>query len=153
MPIRKLTLGADWETPKLIASCPDLKDLILQGPLPMLCLDVAVEQEREAWILQYRTNLARLLSRRAGRIRFEGNGTFFEVAELIGCGEGVDMWEVLELIEDLRDRCKGVALLTKWKASHDGEEEVGAWVVRVGYTTGGVVTARLLRRGEEHDGS
>lgn len=60
-------------------------------------------------MLQYRTNLARLLSKKGGKIRFEGNGTFYEKAELLGSGELVDTWEVIELIEIIRDRCGGVA--------------------------------------------
>lgn len=150
VPIRKMTLGSSWETPKLIANCPDLMRLTLEGEARDLCHDVAVEQSRDAWILQYRTNLARLLSRRNGRIMFEGNGTFFERAEIIGSGDSVDTWEVLELITELKTRCGGVALLSKWKKAHDGEEEeCGPWVVRIGFLEGGVVTARLLRRYED----
>jgi hypothetical protein len=151
VPIRKLTLGEFWETPQLIANCPELKYLRIMGAAPNLCHDVAAEQEREAWILQYRTNLARLLGRRNGCLRLEGNKTFFEIVEIIGCGDPVDTWEVLELIDELRDGCRGVALLSKWKSSYESEEEVGAWIVRIGYTQGGVVTAKLVRRRDDFD--
>ena len=125
-------------------------DLTIQGEKPDLCHDVAMEENRDAWILQYRTNLARLLGRRGGRIRFVGNGTFFEIAEIIGCGDAVETMEVLELIKELKHRCAGVAVLSKWKKEYDSEEEeVGPWVVKIGYESGGPVTARLVRRCED----
>lgn len=41
--------------------------------------------------------------------------------------------------------------MTKWKARHDEEEVVDSWIVRIGYSVGGIVTARLVRRVEEPD--
>jgi hypothetical protein len=151
--IRKLSLkGYDsLETPKIIASCPDLRYLCISRAAFTASLDVAYKQYKHAWILQYKTNLPRLLGRNRSRIRFEGNGTFYDIFEVFGCGEPVDTDEVVDLVEGLKDRCRQVAYLTHRFAKLEGREEIVAmWVVKIGFKIGGVVTAVLVGRVEEN---
>lgn len=149
VPIRNMTLGSNWETPKLVAKCPNLKALTFHGDVWDSCLQVALEQGRESWILQYRTNLAKLLSRRGGLIRFQENLSLLNHVDIVGGGDNVDTWEVLELIEELKERCESIAVDIGIANSEEEEIEVGPWVVRIEYSIGGVVTARLIRRFED----
>jgi hypothetical protein len=154
VPIRTLSLkGYDnLETPKIIASCPDLRYLCINRAAYSTSLEVATEEGKDAWILQYKTNLAKLLSRRNCRIRFEGNGTFYDIFELVGCGEAMDTDEVVELIEQLGERCRQVSYLVHHTAKLEGDEElVGMWVVKIGFKVGGIVTAVLVRGVGEDD--
>ncbi|KIW03084.1 uncharacterized protein PV09_05729 [Verruconis gallopava] len=151
-PIRYLSLkGHDiFETPKLIASCSELRFLSISWLALSACYDAAAERCKDAWILQYQTNLARLLGRHDGRIRIQENETDCEAFELLGCGKPVDTDEVIALIDESREKCRAVVHFSQQKAKVEGgEEALGSWIVRVSFTTGGVVTVRLIRRTDD----
>jgi hypothetical protein len=152
--MRKLTMtstgGGD---PKMVASCPNLRFLTMATSAHKLCIKEATEHRRDVWLLQYKTNLARLLSHFDGTIVMTGHSMKFrevdpyKTFQIYGCGAPIHTEEVVGLLEEARLACVDVADI-KHRIMHrlSLEVEMKGWAIRLGFDANENATVRLLSR-------